>query len=326
MKKNLFEINSGEVQRILSLHESRTKSQYLNIMEQSTGDKGSYDNPYTSNEIQAEVDVIVDLIDGYTSEDDLKKILTILSKYQNKVALNDDNPTKPIKVTALSRLYTLYYEDEGIKLDTDISNETATFVSTKKIQKQLVNFIGTTRQEKLIVPGTVAKTKYDVLYDHSFGDGAFKVPAKSVGELFKDAAGTVNKDFVVLTTPDNKKVYFNCTAKKFSNGGAYVPEDNNETAFANTLLTTSFLCNKPQVTVPPPVDGTTPPVDGTTPPATNTDATNTQQSQTQQVNRQKQFVQNTLAAINQVQTALGVTQPNGQLKISDIDNIISKLQ
>ena len=29
MKKNLFEISSGEVQRILSLHESRTKSQYL---------------------------------------------------------------------------------------------------------------------------------------------------------------------------------------------------------------------------------------------------------------------------------------------------------
>lgn len=34
MKKNLFEIKTEEVQRILSLHEERTKSQYLNIMEQ----------------------------------------------------------------------------------------------------------------------------------------------------------------------------------------------------------------------------------------------------------------------------------------------------
>jgi len=52
----------------------------------------------------------------------------------------------------------------------------------------------------------------------------------------------------------------------------------------------------------------------------------TQQVKTQQVNRQKQFTQNTVAAINNVQKALGVPQPNGQLKNSDIDNIISKLQ
>jgi hypothetical protein len=325
MKKNLFEIKSEEVLRILSLHESRTKSQYLNIMEQATGDKGSYDNPYTSDEIQAEVDTIVDLIDGYTSETDLRKIYTILTKYQNKVALNDDNPIKPIKVTALSRLYTLYYEDEDIELDTDISNETAMYGSTAKIIKQLVNFIKTTREEKLIVPGTVAKTQFDVKYNHSFGNGAFKVPAKSVGKLFKDEAGTVNKDFVVLTTPDNKKVYFNCTSKTFSNGGTYVPEDNNETAFANSLLAASFLCNKPQVTVPPPVDGTTPPAtDATKTDATKTDATNTQKSQTKQVNSQ-QFKQRTVTAINNVQKTLGVPQ-TGQLKNSDIDSLLTKLK
>ena len=118
-----------------------------------------------------------------------------------------------------------------------------------------------------------------------------------------------------------EKVYFNCTSKTFSNGvGKYVPEDNNGT-LANTLLTTSFLCNKKQLTVPPPVDGITPPATD----ATKTDATNSQQSQTQQVNRQNQFVQRTITAINNVQKTLGVN-PTGQLKNSDIDNLLTKLQ
>ena len=34
MKKNLFEIKTEEVQRILSLHEERSKTQYLNLIEQ----------------------------------------------------------------------------------------------------------------------------------------------------------------------------------------------------------------------------------------------------------------------------------------------------
>jgi hypothetical protein len=39
MKKNLFEINSGEVQRILSLHEDRSKNQYLNIISEQDNQK-----------------------------------------------------------------------------------------------------------------------------------------------------------------------------------------------------------------------------------------------------------------------------------------------
>ena len=327
MKKNLFEISSGEVQRILSLHESRTKSQYLNIIEEATGAKGSYDNPYTSDEIQTEVDEIVDTIDGFTTMSQVKDILDTLMKYQNKVAINDDNPIKPVKVTALSRLYHLYYVDEDENLDTDIKNEQNW--SESKYKGQLLKFIETTKQEKLIVPKKAAQTEIKFGFDHSFGNGAFKTPKNSVAKIFKDEAGTVNQDFVEITTPDNKKVYFNCTSKTFSNGvGKYVPEDNNGT-LANTLLTTSFLCNKKQLTVPPPVDGITPPpVDGITPPATDatkTDATNSQQSQTQQVNRQNQFVQRTVTAINNVQKTLGVN-PTGQLKNSDIDNLLTKLQ
>lgn len=50
MKKNLFEISTDEVQRILSLHESRSKSHYLNIVEQSgpaqyiTSKRNCFDN------------------------------------------------------------------------------------------------------------------------------------------------------------------------------------------------------------------------------------------------------------------------------------------
>ena len=64
-------------------------------------------------------------------------------------------------------------------------------------------------------------------------------------------------------------------------------------------------------------DTSTPAPDTSTPaPAPNTSTP---------VNRQKQFAQNTVAGINNIQTSLGVA-PNGQLTTKDIDTLLTKLQ
>lgn len=64
-------------------------------------------------------------------------------------------------------------------------------------------------------------------------------------------------------------------------------------------------------------DTSTPAPDTSTPaPAPNTSTP---------VNRQKQFAQNTVAGINNIQTSLGIA-PNGQLTTKDIDTLLTKLQ
>jgi hypothetical protein len=65
-----------------------------------------------------------------------------------------------------------------------------------------------------------------------------------------------------------------------------------------------------------------------TPNAQQTVTPNAQQAvtpNTQQVNRQQQFAQRTVTAINNVQKTLGVPQ-TGQLKNSDIEDLLNKLK
>ena len=326
MKKNLFEIKSEEIQRILSLHESRTKSQYLNIMEQSSAAKGTYENPFNDEDLIPDVDKLISEIDGWVDSENLNYVLAIVTKYVNKYAIDPTDVTTTKIIPALYRIRVLYFEDEGEKLIDDINSiGTMTLSGTKKssaetMKKQILNILkvassGQTIQTKPSTP-KVAKTQFDIQYNHSFGNGAFKIPAKSVAKKY-------NNDYVLITTPDKKKIWFYCDTKTYSNGGAYVPEDKNATGLSTNLLSATYLCNKPQASGPPPLDATSPPATDTlTPPVVDS----TQKVKTQQVNRQKQFTQNTVAAINNVQKALGVPEPNGQLKNSDIDNIISKLQ
>ena len=309
MKKNLFEISTEESQRILSLHESRSKSQYLNIINETVYAKGSYENPYEDSYIQSAVDVIVDTIDGYSNDGDMGSILSRLTALRFKAGWNRDNPTKPFKTTALSRLYSLYYDDEGIKLDDDVRNESGNGPNRKK----LINFIQSTRKEKLVVPTKKAQTQLDIKYNHSFANGTFKITPGSIAKKF-------DNDNIFITTPDKKTIWFKCSTSKFSNNGPYVPEDNKQTELANKLLSSSFLCNKAKAFGPPPVDGQTPPVGGQTPPV----GTKTQ-SKGSSSPKQKRYSNNTINYTKQVQQSLGNTTPTGKINDTDIDAILAKL-
>ena len=94
MKKNLFEIKTEEVQRILSLHEERTKSQYLNIMEQSKAALGSKENPFTDKSLLPDVGKLIREIDGFVDTQNLSYVLAILKKYANKFAVDPTDVTK----------------------------------------------------------------------------------------------------------------------------------------------------------------------------------------------------------------------------------------
>lgn len=74
---------------------------------------GTFDNPYSDDDIQPDVDTVVDDLDGYVNESNVNSIFNILTKYKNKVAIDDTNPDQPVKVSALKRFADLYAMDEG---------------------------------------------------------------------------------------------------------------------------------------------------------------------------------------------------------------------
>ena len=158
--KNLFEIDSDEIKRILSLHETSTKQQYLNILteqisqnnKKAFGKKGTFDNPYTDADLQKwPVDWMVDTLDGYSNKGDLENLYRYLQAFKGKVALVDTG-AKKVKQSALSRIYYLYKVDEDIDLATDIKAEKAIDNATKITKDKLVSFINSTRSAKVVAP------------------------------------------------------------------------------------------------------------------------------------------------------------------------------
>ena len=74
---------------------------------------GSFADPFTDTDLLPQVDTIVDDLDGIVDGDNLKSIFDILNGLRGKVALNDDDPVKPVKVSAIKRLSDLYTIDES---------------------------------------------------------------------------------------------------------------------------------------------------------------------------------------------------------------------
>lgn len=173
--KNIFNVESDETKRILSLHENSTKKQYLNVLNVSEsfneyiaddkasqlrkqnnkkafGKKGTWDNPYTDKDLQKwPVDWLVDTIDGYSNKGDLENMYRFLQAFKGKVAIVDTG-AKKIKKGALSRIYDLYKSDEDVDLAYDIKQEKAWATGSKDTISRLVNFINSTRNEKVTEP------------------------------------------------------------------------------------------------------------------------------------------------------------------------------
>jgi hypothetical protein len=90
----------------------------------------------TDEVLQKDVDTLVDDLDGYVAETNLKSILAILTKYVGKSAVKDDDTTP---CDALGRLTLLYKRDEsGNTLTSDVDSIGSTTFSPAA-QKDLSN-------------------------------------------------------------------------------------------------------------------------------------------------------------------------------------------
>ena len=307
MKKNLFEIKSEEVQRILSLHESRTKSQYLTeavlsslklttelTIESVGGDK--------ENEQENELKLFPGTI---FSVKDAGNLITQVVDYQ--IVGNWSGQKKygggrgQIRFNCSSKRFKI--TDKSMSFSLEVKTATR-FNATLRGQFNSV-----------------------CEYASSNPNPQSTTPAKTTPESFETQKANslaALKKYPCLS-PDNGLTFHNATNglhyyanNEFRYRGAGVKQSLSIPKLADGNLSgtgwESFTCETDFKTTTLPDSTVTVP------------KKDTQQVKTQQVNRQKQFTQNTVAAINNVQKALGVPQPNGQLKNSDIDNIISKLQ
>lgn len=186
MKKDLFKIDLDEANRILSLHESRSNKQYLNIISEvaddpmagsnpikskpttspaqtpkkPVGKKGSYENPYTDADLKGPVDILVDEIDGIVDSENLNYIFGILQKYVGKYAIDKTDYYKPKMVSAILRIRNLYYDDEGEKLIDDINSVgTATLPAQSVTRKKQIISILSNPNMNLPAPPTAQKPK-----------------------------------------------------------------------------------------------------------------------------------------------------------------------
>jgi len=295
MKKNLFEIKSEEIQRILSLHESRTKSQYLTeaaltsltlsepITIESVGgndNKGGDDLKLfkgTTFTVQDAGNLISQVVEY--------QIVGYITGYQKY-----GGGTGQIRFNCSTKRFKVKDKDMSFSME-DTDN------TPLKEQFNSVCAYAATNPQSTTQSKTPA-TSYETQKANSLA-ALKKYPCLSPenGLTFHSATNGLhyyaNNEFRYRGAGVKQSLSIPKLADGNLNGTGWVPFTC-ETDFKVTTL--------PDATVTVP------------------------KKDTQQVNRQKQFTQNTVSAINKLQTTLGVPTGTGQLKNSDIDSLLTKLQ
>jgi len=313
--KNLFEINSEEVRRILSLHESRTKSQYLTeavtssfkltkVMKiASVGGDANTDK----NDLQ--------LPEGTTFT--VKNIGNLISNVVTYVMTKGygsnvvaDTGTGQIRYNCQTQRFKImdknmsfqssYYGDDDNKIRTNIHNVCGYSDSETYRAADAAKIVG-------------ANTKVNAAASFE------TIKANCLAALKNYPCLNVTNGLQYLYTPNGLHFYQNANFRYRGNGtkqSTSIPMRSDGNVQDKEWV--KFDC----ATEFPGTAATTNPTVGAN--ATTTNATNTQQVNRQQVNGQ-QFAQRTVTAINNVQKTLGVNQ-TGQLKNSDIDSLLDKLK
>lgn len=314
MKKTIFDVDSNEINRILNLHEKSNKSQYLNLITESSN-KGSYENPYQDWEIQKDVDIIVDNLDGASYENDLKEILNILKKYVGKIAVDKSDYYKPKLMSAIYRIRQLFYIDENeqlIQAIKDVDNPTNNN-NVSLYQNQIVSIL-TQYNKNVVLKKTEKKAEKSVTKkDHKYG--SINIPAGSTITHY-------NNKYVVLYTPKKEKIWYNCDDKTFSNGGQWVKGDGKLEYTLNNDVNGCNRGNKPPANNTPPPSNDEQNKNVVTPPQTGPQTGPVVDPNLTPV--QQDFVNKTTTSINNLQTLLGIS-PTGKLDTTQIQSLIDKL-
>ena len=128
-----------------------SEQNYKNLINEQVA-KGDYSNPYTDSEMLQDVKGIVGILDVPVYETGLTYIKSVLDKYVNKWAKNEENPASPIIVPALTRLSDLYSIDEsGDSLYNDIASigETTLGTTAVTIKRQCLNLLQQSQNQQV---------------------------------------------------------------------------------------------------------------------------------------------------------------------------------
>lgn len=143
----------------ITINESLNRMKYLFAHErgvviseqQAAAAKGDYGNPYTDSEMTGDVDTLVDFLDAPAYQRELERIKSVLEKYQNKWAKNEEDPNNILIVPALKRLSDLYSIDEsGDSLYNDISGigEMTLGPQAVTLKRQCLNILSNSQNQQ----------------------------------------------------------------------------------------------------------------------------------------------------------------------------------
>jgi len=316
MKKNLFEINSEEVQRILSLHESRTKSQYLTeavtssfkltnkIDIKSTGDddngeKNSLRLPMGTTFTVKNIGNLISNLVNYEMVKASNQGENVVGMGTGQIRYNCQ--TQRFKITDKNMSFqSHYYGQDDTKVRTNLKNVCAYSDSETYRAADAAKTVG-------------ANTKVNAAASFE------TIKANSLAALKNYPCLNVTNGLQYVYATNGLHFYQNANFRYRGNGtkqSTSIPMRSDGNVQDKEWV--KFDC----ATDFPGTAATTNPTVGAN--ATTTNATNTQQVNRQQVNGQ-QFAQRTVTAINNVQKTLKIPQ-TGQLKNSDIDALLNKLK
>jgi len=195
--KNLFQHERGVV---------ISEQSYRTLINEEAA-KGDYSNPYVDSEMTGDVDTVQSTLDGVVYQAGLESIKTVLDKYVNKWAKNEENPANPIIVSALKRFEELYAIDEsGDSLYNDIASigERTMGTTAVTLKRQCLNILLQSQSQQAPAPEIVLK----------WGDGS--EASKCFTQIKKDGHSvTLEKSddgveyfLIAYTDPSLKPGYF----------------------------------------------------------------------------------------------------------------------
>ncbi len=240
MNKDLFKIDSDEVRRILSLHEERTKTQYLNIISE-VSDKDTVPSLKTSkvnmlisglNTVAIDKGTVFKLMVDKNNQKIARAVDVRLMSGSESRGWKPNGEKKNISYYCKTNVY--YVGGNGDKYREFATNTPF----TNRLKKELCN-------KEILKAGT-----YKSKGSYSLGNGAYVIPANTkytkneFGAYFKaNYYGQMQLGTQLIATTNTATVAFSCNDNKFYvNKVGYTEDNGNNLTYK---LKNEFCVGKP---------------------------------------------------------------------------------
>lgn len=354
MKKNLFNIESDEIKRILSLHEERTKNQYLNIISEQSATPKSNEFKVASFTNQTQLIFSTYFGDeGYVVEPQTAKFeastnSNIATAKNVPIRIRDNEGNYISKKVNIS-----FYCNQGKYFFTGDKNPYTQNKLTPNLVKNVCGKLS--YQSRIAKAGKIYTQKSEINFnDTNNNQYRFTVGSKTQWK-WDGKQGTISGGPGVTKTNDKtdySKLVFSCTPIggnyfRLPGGDSYKPEDKFKTFYQ--VLRKTFcqvnvnagkqLSSSPSVPPPPPSQQKTPLTDAQKLDTAKKCGHNTWEeyknskwacTAPQEVKasgsvKSGQVVSQTATVTKQIQTSLGNQTPTGKITDAELDAILAKL-